>query len=208
MRNTLQYQFEGLISAWKDGMNWEFKRSAIAFGVLWLLSWGACMALPELREYLVGFLLSSLDSLNILDQNGNLSALAVFSSNFQATAFIMLYGLLPFLQLPAMALGLNSVLLGVMAAWMLTSGYSFFAYLAALVPHAVFELPALFLAFAMGLYVCGQLSRRIRGDKSTHSLWNCLVLISRLLLLVEIPLLAAAALMEAHVTPLVASLFF
>lgn len=208
MKGVLEYQFGGLKTAWEDGLAWEFKRSIIAFFLLWLLSWGACMALPDLRDRLVDFALGTLSSLNVTDQNGALSAMALFSNNLQATAFIMVHGLLPFLYLPAMSLGLNALLLGVMAAWTLTSGYSFPAYLAALVPHAVFELPALFCAFAMGLYVCGQLTRRVRKDKSALSLWDCLVLVSRVLLMIDIPLLAAAALMEAYVTPLVASLFF
>lgn len=208
MRNTLKYQFSGLKKAWENGLTWEFKRSAIAFMILWLFFWGACMALPELREWLVDLALKTMGGLNVTDQNGDLSAIAIFSNNLQVTAFIMVYGLVPFLYLPAMSLGMNAMLLGVMGAWMLTSGYFLPAYLASLAPHAIFELPALFCAFAMGLYVCGQRTRRLRRDETALPFWDCLVLVSRMLLLVIFPLLAAAAIVEAHVTPLVASLFF
>ena len=58
------------------------------------------------------------------------------------------------------------------------------------------------------LYVCGQVTRRLfRRDESALHIWDCLVLISRMLLLVLIPLLAVAAILEAYVTPLVAALF-
>ena len=49
--------------------------------------------------------------------------------------------------------------------------------------------------------------RLFRRDESALHIWDCLVLISRMLLLVLIPLLAVAAILEAYVTPLVAALF-
>jgi stage II sporulation protein M len=138
---------------------------------------------------------------------GTLSPVDLFVNNLRATLFTMLYGLIPFLQLPALALGLNAMMLGVLAAWYVSEGISLAVYLAALIPHGIFEIPALILAFAMGLYVCGQLTRRCRKDESALHLWDCLVQISRVLLLIEIPLLVVAALMEAYVTPVFASLF-
>ena len=74
-------------------------------------------------------------------------------------------------------------------------------------PHGIFELPALILAFATGLYVCGQVTRLCRRDKEALHVWDCLLLMSRVLFLALLPLLAAAAVVEAYVTPLVASLF-
>jgi stage II sporulation protein M len=143
-----------------------------------------------------------------VDEVGNLSAVALLSNNLQACTMIMLYGLIPFVHLTALALGMNAMLLGVLAAYYVTNGISMLVYLAALIPHGIFEFPALILAFAMGLYVCGQLSRRCRQDETAVPLAECMLLILRLLALVLLPLLAAAALMEAYVTPFVASLLF
>lgn len=207
MRGVLKYQFDGLGHAWRDGLNGETKRSALAFGLLALIAFAACMALPDLRERLVALVADSISGLGAVKEDGTLSALGIFSNNLRACAFTMIYGLLPFIQLPALALGVNAMLLGVLAAWYVAEGYSILAYFAALVPHGIFELPALILAFAMGLYVCGHLTRRCRRDKNALHVWDCLVLISRMLLLVQIPLLAAAAAVEAYVTPVVASLF-
>lgn len=207
MRDTLRYQLSGLLDAWSDGLRDEVKRSAIAFGILWLACFIACALLPELRSRLVELVLSTLNGLNVTDGSGKISALALFFNNVESSAFIMIYGLLPFVHLSALPLGINAMLLGVMAAWYVAEGISPLVYFAALIPHAIFELPALFLAFGMGLYACGQLTRRCRGDKSALSLWDCLVLMSRMLLLVLIPLLAVSSLVEAYITPLVASLF-
>lgn len=208
MRGVLKYQLDGLKTAWHDGLRGEAKRSAIAFCLLAVIAFGACMALPVLREQAVALVINLIDSAGAIREDGTLSALHIFLNNVEACAFTMVYGLLPFIQLPALALGINAMLLGVLAAWYVSEGVSILLYFAALIPHGIFELPALVLAFAMGLYVCGQLTRRCRRDQSALRFWDCLVLISRMLLLVQIPLLAVAALAEAYVTPAFTSLFF
>lgn len=208
MKDALRCQSGGLPGAWNGGLKDETKRSAISFFILWALFLVLCTVLPELRSSLAERMLSTLDSLNATDSTGRISALSLFSHNVESCAFIMIYGLIPFVHLPALAIGVNAMLLGVMAAWYLAEGISPMVYLAALLPHAVFELPALFLAFGMGLYACGQLTRRCRGEADALTLWSCLVLMSRVLLLALIPLLAAAALIEAYITPLAAALFF
>ena len=208
MKNTLREQYRCLLDAWHRGLDWECRRSAIAFLILALLAFGVCMASPALLEQAIQFLTDIMGGVEVQKADGSLSALALFINNFEATAMIMTYGLLPFLHLPAMSLGINAVLLGIMAAWYLDNGYSMAAYLAALLPHGIFELPALVCAIGVGLFVCGQLPRRIRHDKTALPLWGCLLLISQTLVLVLLPLLIAAAFMEAYVTPVIASWFF
>lgn len=196
-----------LLSAWRDGVKRETGRSAAAFLILMVLTCVGCLLIPGLLDLLsgvMGNLTVDLDA--VTDESGNLSALAVFVSNLQATTFIMLYGLLPFVQLPAMALGLNAVLLGWLAAVYVRNGLSLALYLAALIPHAIFELPAMMLAFGVGLYTCGQLTRRLRGNEETRSVTGCLSLMGQTLLLALAPLLLAAAFVEA-VTPAIAAWF-
>lgn len=207
MKETLRYQYGGLLDAWRDGWAGEVWRSGIAFCLVILLSFGACMLLPNLRELLVGYVMELFGGMNLTTDSGRLSALALFFNNVQATTVTMVYGLLPFIQLPALALGMNAMLLGVLSAHYVATGASMSFFLAGLLPHGLFEFPALILAFSMGLYVCGQLSRRVRKDETAHGFSDCLVLISRTLLLVLVPLLAASAVVEAYVTPLIAALF-
>lgn len=207
MKGVLRYQFGGLRKAWHDGLREEVQRSATAFCVLVVLAFGVSLALPDLRDRAVALVLETMNGIGAVKEDSTLSALGIFLNNLRACAFTMVYGLIPFLQLPALALGVNALLLGVLAAWYVSEGLSLLAYLAALLPHGILELPALILAFAMGLYVCGHLTRRCRKDENALHLWDCLVQISRMLLLVLVPLLAAAALVEAYVTPVVASLF-
>ena len=113
-----------LLSAWRDGVNGNrpFGRCIL---ILMVLTCVGCLLIPGLLDLLsgvMGNLTVDLDA--VTDESGNLSALAVFVSNLQATTFIMLYGLLPAVQLPAMALGLNAVLLGWLAAVYVRNGLS------------------------------------------------------------------------------------
>ena len=205
--NASHFSPGGLREAWADGLKEEVKRSAIAFFFIWALFFAVCAGFPDLRTKLVDMMFSTLNSMNVSDANGNISALPLFLNNVQATAFIMLYGLIPFIQLPALALGMNAMMLGVMAAWYVAEGISPLAYLAALIPHGILELPALFLSFGTGLYICGQLTRRCRKDQSARPLWACMTLASQILLSVLLPLLLIASFVEAYVTPAVAALF-
>ena len=194
------------LSAWEDGLKQEAKRSAIAFLILYLLALGLCAGIPSLRERLISMVVGTIDSMAVTDSAGRLSALALFSNNLRACAFIMLYGLIPFVLLPALSLGMNAMILGVLAAWYIAEGIPIAVYFAALIPHGIFEIPSLIFAFAVGLYVCGQTTAMVKRREGAGSLWDCVSLISRAFLLVQAPLLAAAAFIEAHISPVIASL--
>lgn len=207
MTDAVKRQYAALRADWDNGLAGELKRSAIAFLILYLLAFGLCAALPDLRNSLVSRAVSTIESMAVTDENGALSALALFSNNLRACGVIMLYGLIPFILLPALSLGVNAMLLGVLGSWYLAEGISMTAYFAALIPHGIFELPALISAFAVGLYACGQTTGLVRRQEGCRSVWECVILISRVLTLIQLPLLAVSALVEAYVTPVIASFF-
>lgn len=196
-------------SLWRraGGLGYEVQRTAAAFIFLMALSFIICMVRPELAERLADYLLALMGDKQVVTADGTLSAPLLFANNLRACMVTMLYGLLPFLYLPALALGMNAMMLGVMAAWYAAEGISPLAYLAALIPHGILELPALFLSFGTGLYICGQLTRRCRKAQNARPLWACMTLASQILLSVLVPLLLAASFVEAYVTPAVAALF-
>ena len=77
---------------------------------------------------------------------------------------------------------------------------------AGILPHGIFELPALCLSLAAGLCLCQNINRYIR--KNEKGLMKPLLLnILRVTGLVVIPLLVVAAIMESYVTPAVMQLF-
>ena len=134
--DALKRQYGELASAWEDGLKQEAKRSAIAFLILYLLALGLCAGIPSLRERLISMVVGTIDSMAVTDSAGRLSALALFSNNLRACAFIMLYGLIPFVLLPALSLGMNAMILGVLAAWYMAEGIPIAFYFAAMIPQA------------------------------------------------------------------------
>lgn len=203
----LQVQFSLLDNTWHGGYGKEVKRSAIAFCLLVLLFFALCLAVPAFRTQLMQQVMELAGGLDVTDESGALSPWGLFANNLRACIMIMLYGLIPYVRLPALALGMNAMLLGVLGAQTLASGQSMALYFLAILPHGVFELPALVLAFAMGLYLCEEITGRVRGAQDALSLWSCLEHISALTVAVVGPLLAVAAVIEAYVTPTLLALF-
>ncbi len=179
----------------------------IAFPLLAGLIFLACLLVPELGTRLSDFILNLFQSMEVADAEGALSASSLFLHNLQSCAMILLYGFLPFVPLAALALGTNALVLGALGAYYAANKFSMTVFFAALFPHGLLEFPALFLAFGMGLYTSGQITRRCRHDESAVSFSDCVLLSSRLLILVLLPLLLASAVLEAYVTPLFVSLF-
>ena len=130
-------------------------------------------------------------------------AAAIFANNLTAAFSAILWGLVPFAYLAAFPLGFNFFLIGALGAYYVRSGSSgvgLGSYLVGILPHGIFELPALVLFCAAGLYLCSRVTARVRGDKEVRIL-RTLSEVSTLFLYVILPLLAAAALMETYVTP-------
>ena len=104
-------------------------------------------------------------------------------------------------------MALNAGMLGVVSAAALRMGIPPAALAASLLPHGVFEIPALLISGTMGLTFCHSIVRRILHLPEPLPL---IVLIHELLrttVLVVLPLLALAAVIEAQVTGPIASLF-
>ena len=127
-------------------------------------------------------------------------------NNLRAMVLSVLYGFIPFIYLPALSLGVNALLLGLFAAYFLNNGISMLAYLGGILPHGIFELPALVISLACGIYLCSRINQYVR--KNTRGIMApTLKNIVRVLALTVLPLLAVAAAVEAYVTPAVMQFF-
>ena len=140
-----------------------------------------------------------------MDDTGAVSPLGLFGNNLRATLATMLYGFIPFLYLPALSLGVNAIVLGVMAAYYTHNGISLLVFLSGILPHGIFEIPALLLSMAGGLCLCKNINTYIR--KNEKGVMKPLLLNLLRVACLLLPLLAVAAVLEAYVTPLVMSLF-
>ena len=108
--------------------------------------------------------------------------------------------MLPFIRLPALARGVNGATLGLFAGYYVHQGIPLWKYLTGILPHGIFEIPALILSAALGLYLCRTVSDALLG-KQTVSVGAAVRQCGQILLWWALPLIAAAAVIETYVTP-------
>ena len=118
-----------------------------------------------------------------------------------------LYGFIPFLFLPLLSLVTNGVLLGVMAALYQVNGQSMLLLAAGLLPHGVFELPAIVISISCGVRLCRNMCRLVTSNPDRVPLVELGEDLLRVLVLLVAPMTVAAAFVECYVTPAVMGLF-
>lgn len=177
--------------------------TAAAFLVLLVLAYIAGRLFPDIPVSVISAFNEDIAGSGIVQEDGSFNVLALFTNNLRAMVLGVLYGFIPFLYLPALALGVNAAILGMLASlidgqWLLLA--------AGILPHGIFELPALFLSLAAGLCLCKNINVYIR--KNEKGVMKPLLLnILRVVVLLVLPLLVIAAVMETYVTPALMQLF-
>ncbi|MCR5134996.1 MAG: stage II sporulation protein M [Clostridiales bacterium] len=144
-----------------------------------------------------------------ISPDGEISAPHLFLNNLRACAVAVLLGLIPFLFVTALTLIANAAVMGAVGAMYRMTGRSVAVmYLAGILPHGIFELPAILLSISMGLYICYCLVKRIcEGRYNRGIVKKALANSLRTFLCLIVPLLAVAALIETYVTPILLTHF-
>lgn len=189
-----------------DGFISFARDSLIAFLFLCAAGFAAGLLVPDWTARVAAQVQSSAASSGVMDGQGRPAVLALFLHNLETAAVSILFGLLPALHLPALFLGVNALVLGFSGAYYVQNGLSLLAYLAGILPHGLFEIPALCLAFASGLYLCTTMTSAWTG-RSKGSVSAAVRQILLVYLLLVVPLTAAAAVVECYLTPLLLRLF-
>jgi uncharacterized membrane protein SpoIIM required for sporulation/ABC-type transport system involved in multi-copper enzyme maturation permease subunit len=131
-----------------------------------------------------------------------ISALRIFSNNVRVTALVYLGGLVSFSVLGIAAFLLNIGLIGGVLGIFALMGYSpGMLFAAGVLPHGIFELPALMLASAAILRTGAVLVTPQTGKSMGQILLELFADGAKVILGVAIPLLAVASLIEAYITP-------
>lgn len=193
LRSTLR-------SAWSGGFGEQARRAAIVAPLLALCGFASSLFFPAASGNIMALLTQAIDAAGISTAEGMDAAALLFASNLSAAFTTLLWGLVPFAYLAAFPLGLNFYLVGIMAAYYVQNGLGLGTYLVGILPHGIFELPALVLFCAAGLHLCARVTARLRGSKDIR-LMQTISETSVIYLYVVLPLLAAAAIIEACVTP-------
>lgn len=179
--------------------------ASVAFVVLLVLGFVMGLLLKDFATSFVGFFTTTLASSGIVEEDGTIHLLPLLVNNIRAAVFTIAYGFIPFVFLPALSLGINALLIGFFAAFYLNSGMSMLYFFAAIVPHGIFEIPALVISIALGLYLC-----RIINDYVRHNtkgvVKSAIFDILRVLCLRAVPLFVIASVIECYITPRIAGL--
>jgi stage II sporulation protein M len=138
----------------------------------------------ELLKYLTAFAKS------MKDQSATGIILGIFQKNFIAMLVVIVGGI-AFGVIPVFSLVVNGAVLGVAMMAALQKGLSIFALIAAILPHGMFELPAIFIASGVGMRI-GFMQLKHNREPARKRMAEGL----QVLFFVVLPLLIVAAIIE------------
>lgn len=179
----------------------QIRITAAAFIVLAVVGYVGQLLFPDALTPLFDLLSALAVDTGAVEADGGELMVGILVNNLSALFLAMLLGLIPFLRLPAMELGLNATLFGAMGSYYRQNGMSLAAYLAGTLPHGITELSALVLSCAAGLHICRTVTDSLlrRGEKGAagQAVRDGLLLYARFI----VPLLLISAFIEAFLTP-------
>jgi len=138
---------------WKAHYRKYFKAAARAFGIGFILGFAVFMLRPDLERRGLAYVMKSLQDVSIGAPAPKM-ALELFYHNARATALAVAAGTVPFACLPVIDPLANGAALGLLASVSKRRGFDVpLLFLRSVAPHAVFELPAVLYAASVGIYL-------------------------------------------------------
>ena len=202
----MKEHFTKLRQFYRGELSYHLLFATVAFCVVILLTFILGLVRPSLAAGAMHFFANMVREAGLVDDEGAFSALGIFGNNIRAFVLTACYGFIPFVFLPVVSLALNGAILGLFAAFYVNNGQSLLVYLAGILPHGIFELPAMVLAMSCGLYLCRVITDYVRFNRK-GTVKPALANIARVMVLNVLPLTAIAAVIEANVTPLIMAHF-
>ncbi len=202
----MKQRYNELRQFYRSDFRYQLIITSIAFVALILISFAAGMVKPELADAAVERFAQMIADMGAQEADGSIGAGLLFANNLRAMIVSICYGFIPFICLPAFSLGINTVQVGLFGAYYINNDATFWAYLSGIIPHGIFEIPALILSLSCGLYLCRCVSDNVR-HKATDTIGNVVKQIIHLVAFHIIPLLLVAAFVEAYITPHILNMF-
>lgn len=179
-----------------------FSLLTVLFFVSALSGYISAMVNPENAENVVSQFFTQFEFVKELDP---LKLLAlIFLNNSLKSLIAMLTGFF-FGIFPVLFIFLNGYFIGVVV-FVKAQEIGFFNVLMLLLPHGIFEIPAVLMASSYGVWLGGIFYEKVRGESVSIS--DAYRLAFKKFLTRIVPVLLLAAFIETFITPLVASLAF
>ncbi|MDY6825690.1 MAG: stage II sporulation protein M [Bacillota bacterium] len=186
----------------KNNRSWFLMAAAVFIICLFIFAGSTAFSEPvdeEIPDLVLDDILSIFA--DILETNPLLGAALIFMNNMITMAQMLLLGAAAGIS-PLITLGINGALLGSTLSMAVMEGANLFYMLGlGILPHGIFELPAVFICAGLGLkfgYHCiaSPLSGKTRSE-SYRFIWKEAISILPLV----VTMLIAAALVEMFITP-------
>lgn len=138
----------------------------------------------------------------LADIKGSISAVFLFLNNTRAVTLIFFAGLFSFGVLGVLLYMVNIGLLGgVFALFQLLGAHPWQVFEYGVLPHGIFEIPALMIGSAAMLYMGVAIVTPQTGKSMGEVILELLADWTKIFIGIVVPLLAIAALIEAYITP-------
>ena len=135
-------------------------------------------------------------------------ASSIILNNIRACLMGVVLGFIPFLFLVLFVLLLNAGLIGaVLSVNAVASNIPIWKVIVfGILPHGIFELPALFISIAISIFICLFITKKLLG-KEKRKFGKTFLNILLNVVIIVIPLLLIAGLIEGFVTPLIMNIY-
>lgn len=162
---------------------------------------------PQTIQDLLSQFMEMASANGIVTSTGEISSIGLITNNLQACLMSISFGVIPIIFLPAISLVTNAGLIGAMFALYNMAGMSYVTLFAGLIPHGIFEFPAILLSLSLGIYLCKEITMKLFGKRKDQMLGDVFVNIVRFFLCIIVPLVMIAGFVEAYITPVIMQAF-
>jgi len=148
---------------WKASYRAHFKAAARALGLGFVLGFAVFLIWPAQEKKALLLLLKALKDIP-LGAPPLVLALSIFYHNAWASFLAVAAGIIPFLCLPILDPFVNGAALGLLASVSKHQGFNVpLLFLKSVVPHGLFELPAVLYAASVGIHLSVTLGKVLRA---------------------------------------------
>ncbi len=196
-------QYKRAFSLLRDA--WKFSVIATALLIFsGLIGYLLAVAFPETFDMFMNMIRLSLSESGFFDDEGNISAIMLFFNNARAALVGIGQGFMPFVFAPVFSILLNGSLIGIVLGFQGNNGANVpLLFLSGIMPHGIFELPALIISWSTGMLLCYSMIRLIFGKLDGDRFFELLKRTAAVYCCLVIPLLIIAAAVEAYLTPII-----
>lgn len=187
----------------------EFNKVIFKYFIFtFIIFFGSIIIMKYILQRNPNEVISTLDSLSSVKGStgiGYKDFFKIFFNNSKICLLAILSGFIPFIFLPLITCIRNAYFVGLLfAGFEIKKANLFLIALVALLPHGIFEIPAVLYSFSIGTYLCTcstiSIIKETASKKYIHE-------IKKAFIYIIVPLLFIAALTEAFIVPYLVELF-